>query len=357
MGITYRDSGVDIDAGNQLVERIKPAIQRTMRPEILNDIGGFAAFSSIPSKYRDPVLVCGTDGVGTKLELVAQHDRHDLVGHDLVAMCVNDILVYGAEPLLFLDYFATGKLEVAIAERVISGIADACVQAGCALPGGETAEMPGMYQVGSYDLAGFCVGVAERDQLNGRSKVEEGDQLIALASKGPHSNGYSLIRKLVCKAEERGTMAKEIWDELLAPTRIYAKSVLPIADKATGMAHISGGGLIENPPRMLSDNLAIMLDLSAWPRHRCFDWLQRQGDLSEYELLRTFNCGIGFLIAVREFNAREVCERLSNAGEQPYVVGSVVSQDTVPLANCLVVDQAGCAIGKRDSVRAPNSRP
>lgn len=345
MSITYRDSGVDIDAGNELVRRIRPSIHRTLRPEILTEIGGFAALSSLPKNYRDPVLVCGTDGAGTKVELAIAHDRHDTIGQDLVAMCVNDILVYGAEPLLFLDYFATGKLDVATAERVVKGIADGCLLAGCALPGGETAEMPGMYAPGKYDLAGFCVGVVERDNVERKSNLAAGDIIIGLASDGPHSNGFSLIRKLLATMTSDGQPTAKVWSELFAPTRIYVKSVLPLADSATGMAHITGGGLIENPPRMLSDGLAVQLELNSWPRLESFSWIQQAGSLSEYEMLRTFNCGIGFVIATPEREHSALLESLQEAGEKAYVVGRVVDQHAEPEKNCAVVDRNGCKFG------------
>lgn len=345
MSITYRDSGVDIDAGNELVRRIRPAVAQTLRPEILTDLGGFAALSSLPKNYRDPILVCGTDGAGTKVELAIAHDRHDTIGQDLVAMCVNDILVYGAEPLLFLDYFATGKLDVATAERVVKGIAEGCLLAGCALPGGETAEMPGMYAPGKYDLAGFCVGVVERERVERKSNLALDDVVIGLASDGPHSNGFSLIRKLLAELDSENQPSAKVWKELFAPTRIYVKSVLPLADSATGMAHITGGGLIENPPRMLSDGLAVELKLDSWPRHESFEWTQQTGDLSDYEMLRTFNCGVGFVIATTEKESSSLLQSLQDAGEVAYVVGRIVDRDAEPGENCAVIDRNGCKFG------------
>ena len=345
MSITYRDSGVDIDAGNELVGRIGSAVEKTLRPEILTNLGGFAALSSLPKNYRDPILVCGTDGAGTKVELAIAHDRHDTIGQDLVAMCVNDILVYGAEPLLFLDYFATGKLDVPTAERVVKGIAEGCLLAGCALPGGETAEMPGMYAPGKYDLAGFCVGVVERESVERESKLALDDIVIGLASDGPHSNGYSLIRKLLAALDSDNQPNANVWSELFAPTRIYVKSVLPQADLATGMAHITGGGLIENPPRMLSDGLAFQLKLDSWPRHESFGWIQQAGDLNEYEMLRTFNCGIGFIIATPEEKCSTLMESLRDAGERAYVVGRIVDRDAEPGDNCAVIDRNGARFG------------
>lgn len=342
MTITYRDSGVNIDAGNELVRRIKPSIDRTLRPEILTQLGGFAALSSLPKDYRDPLLVCGTDGAGTKVELAIAHDRHDTIGQDLVAMCVNDILVYGAEPLLFLDYFATGKLDVTTAERVVKGIAEGCLLAGCALPGGETAEMPGMYEKGKYDLAGFCVGVVERERIESRSKVALNDVVIGLASNGPHSNGFSLIRKLLEHVDSNDQPNDRVWSELFAPTRIYVKSVLPEFDSTSGMAHITGGGLIENPPRMLDSKLGIQLKLDSWPRHESFDWIQRTGNLDDYEMLRTFNCGIGFVIATRPNDCMRLLQRLEDTGERPFEIGRIVDYDADPDANCVVINDEGC---------------
>ena len=337
MGITYKQAGVDISAGNSLVDRIREPIRATERPEMLTGLGGFASLASIPSKFNDPLLVCSTDGVGTKLKLAIQHDFHESIGQDLVAMCVNDILVYGAEPFLFLDYFATGKLDIDIAERVIRGIAKACQLAGCTLAGGETAELPGLYAHSIYDVAGFCVGLVERNELQQRSPIAENDIILGLRSHGPHSNGYSLIRQLLIDASEEPP--QEIWQELIQPTKIYVKSVLSIAHLTTGMAHITGGGIIENPPRMLTPGLAVQLDLKSWKRPRCFDWIDRIGQLEPVEMMRTFNCGVGYLLAVREENVDKVVTALSTQGETVSVVGRIVQSDTRAERNTLVVDK------------------
>ncbi len=333
MGITYQQSGVDIDAANRLINRIKEPVLQTHRPEILTDLGGFAALATLPTKYHQPVLVCGTDGVGTKVELAIEHDRHEVLGQDLVAMCVNDILVYGAEPLLFLDYFATAKLNVAIAERVISGIADACKQVGCALAGGETAELPGLYTPNIYDLAGFCVGVVEKDTLDTRKKVQVGDTLLGLASDGPHSNGYSLIRALLREHKAPDT----ILEEMLTPTRLYGSAVLNIVDSVTGMAHITGGGLIENPPRMLTEDLAIELNPSTWEQPDSFKWINAKGQLEPVEMLRTFNCGIGFVIATRAEDSARMRSKLEGGGERVYNIGRVVARDAKPNSDSLLL--------------------
>ncbi|HEV3009699.1 MAG TPA: phosphoribosylformylglycinamidine cyclo-ligase, partial [Burkholderiales bacterium] len=291
-GLSYRDAGVDIDAGDALVEAIKPFARRTLRPEVLGGLGGFGALCEIPKKYRQPVLVSGTDGVGTKLKLAFALQRHDTVGIDLVAMSVNDVLVQGAEPLFFLDYFASGKLEVPVAAQVIKGIAAGCERAGCALIGGETAEMPGMYAEGEYDLAGFCVGVVEKERiLDGRS-IAPGDALLGLASSGPHSNGYSLIRRIL----ERG---KPPFDPL-EPTRIYVKPVLKLLESVPvkGLAHITGGGLVGNVPRILPKNVVARIQKASWPRPEVFKWLQQTGNVAEDEMWRVFNCGIGMVIVV-----------------------------------------------------------
>ena len=295
-GLTYREAGVDIDAGNELVKRIAEPCKATHRPELLTGLGGFAAMAAIPTKYQQPELVTGTDGVGTKLKLAIDHDRHDTVGQDLVAMCVNDVLVTGAEPFLFLDYYATGKLDVDIAERVIKGIARGCEIAGCALVGGETAEMPGFYAASDYDLAGFCIGVVERGQIVAGQNIEIGDRLISLASSGAHSNGYSLIRRVL---EDGGVSVEDkLLDELMAPTRIYATSILELCEvlDVRGMAHITGGGLLENLPRMFAEReLAALIDLDGWDRPDIFSWLQQAGNIGEMEMLRTFNCGVGYV--------------------------------------------------------------
>ena len=341
MAITYRQSGVDIDAGNELVKRIRPLVHSTKRPEILSDLGGFAAYSSLPGSYRDPVLVCGTDGTGTKIELAIAHNKHEIIGQDLVAMSVNDVLVSGAEPLLFLDYFATGSLDVDVAERVIRGVAHGCKLAGCALAGGETAEMPGMYAHGKYDLAGFCVGVAERETLERGTQTDEGDVLIGLPSNGPHSNGYSLIRKLIAEFADEGHPQPELLEEILNPTQIYVNSVLPIAHRTTGMAHITGGGHIENLPRMLNGGLAVSLDCSDWPKHLSFDWIQQVAGIDRHEMLRTFNCGIAFVLAVRQVDFSDVLNALTKSGTDAIRIGEVVVQGTQPVENGVVIDVDG----------------
>ena len=330
--LTYRAAGVDIDAGDALVERIKPYARRTMRPEVLAGIGGFGALVEIGKHYTEPVLVAGTDGVGTKLKLAFELDRHDTIGIDLVAMSANDVLVQGAEPLFFLDYFACGRLDVDVAERVVRGIALGCEQAGCALIGGETAEMPGMYQTGEYDLAGFAVGVVEkRAIIDGRS-IAAGDVVIGLASSGPHSNGFSLIRRIV---EASSTNLHEatldgggkVADALMAPTRIYVKPLLALAREldVKGMAHITGGGLTENVPRMLPAGVQARIDASAWQRPEIFAWLQRHGRVAESEMHRVFNCGIGMAIVVAAQDARQAIDFLASAGEQARRIGEIVA--------------------------------
>jgi phosphoribosylformylglycinamidine cyclo-ligase len=329
--LTYRDAGVDIDAGEELVERIKPRVARTMRPEVLAGIGGFGAMIEIPEgRWKRPVLVAGTDGVGTKLRLAIDTGLHDGVGQDLVAMCANDVVVQGAEPLFFLDYYATGKLSVDVAERVIAGIAEGCVKAGCALVGGETAEMPGMYAGDDYDLAGFCVGVVERERIIDGTRVRAGDAMIGLASSGPHSNGFSLIRRLLA---ETGADAKtrvgsvRLVDLLMAPTRIYVKPLLKLAAavEVRGLAHITGGGLTDNIPRVLPDGLGARLDASAWQREPVWDWIRTSGRISEPEMHRTFNCGIGMVVVVAPSVVDAALELLRAAGEQASVIGEVVT--------------------------------
>lgn len=300
-GLTYRAAGVDIDAGHRLVERIKPAVARTMRPEVMAGLGGFGAmFSLPPNRFREPVLVSGTDGVGTKLRLAINLDRHQGIGIDLVAMCVNDILVQGAEPLFFLDYFATGRLDVERAVTVVESIARGCELAGAALIGGETAEMPGMYDDGDYDLAGFCVGIVERERIIDGSAVAPGDVLIGLESTGPHSNGYSLIRRIIEHAGadlDADLDGRPLGEALLAPTRIYVKPLLALLDKLPvhAMAHITGGGLTENVPRMLPAGTRAVIDADSWPQPAVFRWLQEQGQVQSHEMYRTFNCGIGMV--------------------------------------------------------------
>ena len=329
-GITYRDAGVDIDAGDALVDRIKPIVRRTQRPEVLAGVGGFGALVGLPQRYREPVLVSGTAGVGTKLRLAIDTGRHDRIGIDLVAMCVNDVAVQGAEPLFFLDYYATGKLSVDVAESVIKGIAEGCLQAGCALVGGETAEMPGMYHGGDYDLAGFCVGVVERSEIIDGSRVNSGDAIIGLASSGVHSNGYSLVRKLIEVAgANASTMldGQTLFDRLLEPTRIYVKSMLKLsaALPVSAYAHITGGGLTDNIPRVLPEGLEAHLVRSNWHRDPLFDWLAAAGSIAPAEMYRTFNCGIGMVVVVPPAHVAEALSLLHASGEQATVIGSIRS--------------------------------
>jgi len=327
--ITYKDAGVDIEAGDELVERIKPAVKRSMRPEVLAGLGGFGALFEIPvERYRKPVLVSGTDGVGTKLRLAIETGRHDTIGIDLVAMCANDVVVQGAEPLFFLDYYATGKLSVAVAESVIKGIVEGCVQAGAALIGGETAEMPGMYAEGDYDLAGFCVGIVEKDAIIDGSRTRPGDVLIGLPSSGPHSNGYSLIRKLLKVGKATPTTKLDdglLYDALLAPTRIYVKSLLALAKAVPvhGIAHITGGGLTENIPRVIPNGLEVVMSAQAWQRPEVFDWLQKTGNIAGAEMYRTFNCGIGMTVNVAAEHADKALKSLRESGEQPVIIGEI----------------------------------
>ena len=339
MGLTYLEAGVDIDAGNELVQRIKDAAKRTHRPELLGGIGGFAALASLPEKYQEPLLVTGTDGVGTKLALAVTHNMHDGVGQDLVAMCVNDVLAVGAEAFLFLDYFASSKLDLDVAERVINGIARGCEIAGCALVGGETAEMPGFYQGHDYDLAGFCVGVVERSEVVTGDSVAPEDVLIGVASSGPHANGFSLIRRVMA---DFGPLNDDLLNQLMAPTRIYVPSVLPIASLVTGLSHITGGGLIENIPRMFSSTLVADIDLGAWERPRVFDWLQQQGGIDELEMLRTFNCGIGFVIACRPGNVDQILEQLN---DDAVVIGRIESLGAHVQKGHLVIGLANVELG------------
>ncbi len=327
--LTYRDAGVDIDAGDELVEAIKPIARATHRPGVLAGIGGFGAMFEIPpGRDREPVLVSSTDGVGTKLKLAFEMGRHDTIGIDLVAMCVNDIIVQGAEPLFFLDYFATGKLDNATAASVIRGIGEGCRQAGCALVGGETAEMPGMYPPGEYDLAGFVVGAVEKSRIIDGSAVKAGDTLLGIASSGPHSNGYSLVRHIikVCNAKlnapfEGGTLG----EALLAPTRIYVKPLLALMEKLPvhAAAHITGGGLPGNVPRVLPEGTRAMLNASAWKRPAVFDWLQESGNVADAEMYRTFNCGLGMVLAVDAANADATIAVLKQHGETAFPVGNI----------------------------------
>lgn len=325
---TYRDAGVDIDAGDELVENIKPHAKRTMRPEVLAGIGGFGALCGLPAKYREPVLVSGTDGVGTKLKLAFELNRHGTIGIDLVAMSVNDILVQGAEPLFFLDYFACGKLDVATATEVVKGIAEGCAQAGCALIGGETAEMPGMYPAGEYDLAGFAVGVVEKSRIIDGKSIAAGDAVLGLASSGAHSNGYSLVRRIVAqkKIDLSAKLQGEALSELiLAPTRIYVKPVLQLMEKVQvkGLAHITGGGIVDNVPRILQEHLTARIERASWPQPPLFQWLQREGNVADDEMLRVFNCGIGMVLVVAEKDAQEAKSLLAAAGETVWRIGRI----------------------------------
>jgi phosphoribosylformylglycinamidine cyclo-ligase len=327
--VTYREAGVDIDAGDELVERIKPHVKRTVRREVLGGLGGFGALVEVPlDRYRKPVLVSGTDGVGTKLRLAIDTGRHDTVGIDLVAMCVNDVVVQGAEPLFFLDYFATGKLDVGVGERLIAGIVEGCVQAGCALVGGETAEMPGMYHGEDYDLAGFCVGIVEKDALIDGSATRAGDVVLGLPSSGPHSNGFSLIRKIlqVSGADLQAPLdGASLVDRLMAPTRIYVKPLLELIAKVPvhGLSHITGGGLVENIPRVVPEGLEVVLERKSWRREAVFDWLQRQGQVADAEMYRVFNCGIGMTVQLAAADAQRAIAILSDMGIEALVIGEV----------------------------------
>ncbi len=331
-GLTYRQAGVDIDAGDALVERIKPAALRTMRPEVMAGIGGFGALFEISKKYRDPVLVSGTDGVGTKLKLAFKWNRHDTVGQDLVAMSVNDILVQGAEPMFFLDYFACGRLDVNTAATVIEGIAGACELAGCALIGGETAEMPDMYPDGEYDLAGFAVGVVEKSAIIDGKAIRPGDVVLGLASSGAHSNGYSLIRKILERAQPDPALdigGVSLADALLMPTRIYVKPLLALMQSlpVKGIAHITGGGLTENVPRILGDHLTAIIEQENWPLPPLFQWLQAEGRVADGEMHRVFNCGIGMVVIVAEADAGAAMQLLAAAGEQVHHIGRIEARD------------------------------
>ena len=339
-GLSYLDAGVDIDAGNALVERIKPAVKSTNRSGVVTGLGGFGGLFQLDTeRYKEPLLVSGTDGVGTKLLLARQLERHDTIGIDLVAMCVNDILTCGAEPLFFLDYYATGKLKIDNAQAVIEGIAEGCRQSGCALIGGETAEMPGMYDHDEYDLAGFTVGVVDRPQLIDGNRIKAGHVVLGLESSGPHSNGYSLIRKVLERSGDNPSMQlgkQTLGEALLAPTRIYVKSLLPLIEKypVDGLAHITGGGISENITRVIPDNLDLEIDLSAWELPAVFSWLQTNGGIEEKEMLRTFNCGIGMALLVAEDSATEICRVLSEADEPVYRIGHVTQhRDGEPRVN------------------------
>jgi len=334
--LSYRDSGVDIDAGNRLIDRIRPAVARTKRPGVLAGLGGFGALFELPlDRYRQPVLVSGTDGVGTKLKLAIATGLHDTIGIDLVGMCVNDIVVQGAEPLFFLDYYATGKLDVEVATSVISGIARGCEIAGAALVGGETAEMPGMYAANDYDLAGFSVGVVEKDAIIDGSAVRAGDCLIGLASSGPHSNGYSLIRKIIevshSKLDDK-IDGQSLAHWLLAPTRIYVKPLLSLfsAVNVHALAHITGGGLTENLPRVMPAGTQALIDTGSWERPAIFEWLQDKGNVTTKEMYRTYNCGIGMVVCVDKADAQQTLEHLQSQGEQAWVIGHIGPGDGAP---------------------------
>ncbi|MBE8167539.1 MAG: phosphoribosylformylglycinamidine cyclo-ligase [Shewanella sp.] len=329
--LSYKDAGVDIDAGNALVDNIKSAVKRTRRPEVMGNLGGFGALCEIPTKYKQPVLVSGTDGVGTKLRLAIDYHKHDTVGIDLVAMCVNDLIVQGAEPLFFLDYYATGKLDVEIATSVVNGIAEGCVQSGCALVGGETAEMPGMYEGEDYDLAGFCTGVVEKADIIDGTKVAAGDALIALPSSGPHSNGYSLIRKVleVSKADPQQDLAgKPLIDHLLEPTTIYVKSLLKLVDNADvhAMAHITGGGFWENIPRVLPENAKAVINDKSWQWPVVFDWIKSNGNITEHEMYRTFNCGVGMIVVIPQTEVDAALSLLNAEGENAWLIGTIADR-------------------------------
>lgn len=328
---TYSDAGVDIDAGNELIERIKPLVESTRRDGVLGGIGGFGGlFELAGGRYQQPVLVAGADGVGTKLKLAIELDRHNTVGIDLVAMCANDVVVQGAEPLFFLDYYGCARLDTTVAASVIEGIAEGCRQAGAALLGGETAELPGMYQEPDYDLAGFCVGIAEKDALIDGSMISAGDRLVGLASSGPHSNGYSLIRRLLA---DSGKSADSSWNgstlgqQLLVPTRIYVRAILKLLDACPvhGIAHITGGGLSDNLARILPPSVDVRLEPTAWQRPRIFDWLQDQGQIEAREMYRTFNCGIGMVVIVPEHCVDEAVASLTNEGETASIIGEAVA--------------------------------
>ncbi len=330
--LTYKDSGVDIDAGADLVARIKDAVARTARPEVMGGLGGFGGlFKLAADRYRQPVLVSGTDGVGTKLKLAIEHDAHDEIGIDLVAMCVNDVIVHGAEPLFFLDYFVTPRLDVDIAARVIGGIARGCELAGAALIGGETAEHPGMHAEGEYDLAGFCVGVVEEDRLVDGASICAGDSVIGIAASGPHSNGFSLIRRILAQSPEAAGIVvaeRPVIDQLLTPTRIYANSVLKLLEEIEvgGLSHITGGGLTENIPRVLPKGLGARLERSAWPSLAVFDWLEESG-VETAEMLRTFNCGVGMAVVTRETVAADAVSVLERCGERAWVIGEIIADE------------------------------
>ena len=330
--ISYKDAGVDIKAGDELVKNIKPYAKATNRPEVMGGLGGFGSLFEIPKKFKNPVLVSGTDGVGTKLKLAFDLDTHNTIGQDLVAMCVNDILVQGAEPLFFLDYFACGKLDVAMATEVVKGISEGCILAGCSLVGGETAEMPGMYSKGEYDLAGFCVGAVEREKIINGKNISEGDVIIGIASSGPHSNGYSLIRKILEK--ERISLTEDFKgrtfaDVLMAPTKIYVKTILDLVEKIEirGLAHITGGGIYENIPRILKQNQKAVIKKDSWNMPSIFQWLKEKANIGDEELYKTFNCGIGMVVIINPDDKKEVIRILEKNGETVFVIGEIANRD------------------------------
>lgn len=341
VSLSYRDAGVDIDAGNSLIEKIKPIVKETFRPGVMAGLGGFGALFELPlDRYKEPVLVSGTDGVGTKLKLALELGIHDTIGIDLVAMCVNDIIVTGAEPLFFLDYYATGHLDVAVATDVVKGIADGCKLSGAALTGGETAEMPGMYSAGDYDLAGFCVGIVEKSAIIEPGRVGPGDVLLGMASSGPHSNGYSLIRKVlqVSGADlSQDLSGQTLGQALLAPTRIYVKSLLKLHNNVRihALAHITGGGLLENIPRVLPEGTRAIIDASSWKRPEVFKWLQKQGNVEESEMLRTFNCGVGMVVCVAEEDADAAMSLLQEQGENVWRLGLIDKTDGKPVVEVI----------------------
>ncbi|WP_370981345.1 phosphoribosylformylglycinamidine cyclo-ligase [Agaribacterium sp. ZY112] len=334
--LTYKDAGVDIDAGNALVERIKSVAVRTKRPEVLAGLGGFGSLFALPKGYEEPVLVAGTDGVGTKLKLAMDMNKHDTIGIDLVAMCVNDLIVGGAEPLFFLDYYATGKLSVDVAVEVVDGIGKGCEYSGCALVGGETAEMPGMYNGEDYDLGGFCVGIVEKSKILDGSRVQAGDKILGLASSGPHSNGYSLLRKIIDvtgASLEDQVGERSLGEALLEPTRIYVKPILELLKEVpvSALSHITGGGLLENIPRVLPESSKAIIDCSSWSMPEIFRWAQRGGNIDATEMYRTLNCGIGMIIALPEEHISKAREILEAHGETVYEIGSIASHDGEPV--------------------------
>ena len=339
MPITYSDAGVDVQAGNELVSRLKSVMPSSQSSGLLTGHGGFAALSRVPSKFEQPVMALGTDSVGTKLELLINHNRLDTAGQDLVAMCANDVLVYGAEPHLFLDYFATGRLDINEAEVVVKSVSVACDMAGCALAGGETAEMPGFYPEGKFDLAGFCIGWVDEARVLYPHRVQEGDMLLGIASSGPHSNGYTLIRKLVSQCETE--LDTEILEALLTPTRIYPKSILPWIDRIHALAHITGGGLRDNLPRSFPDSFAAHIDLASWQQPEVFNWIKEQAQIDDAEMLSTFNCGIGMVVILPPNHVDEVKQGLAETGETTFVLGSMMSTQESAKSESLVISK-GC---------------